>query len=329
MRFNHIAEDLFSSETSVRILRTLVLRPGRTFTGRELARESGAPPLRALERLRLFEAYGIAQSKRAGRANLWTVNTSHALNQGLRSWFHFEQGLRTGFLDLVRRTLAPLPSVQMVVLFGSVARGDERPDSDIDILIVVDNKEHIPNVRLAVKPLQEQIEATFTNPLRPLIYFQQEMESKRTLRVVQNIEKEGIVVVKKPPVRAEQLDRAKAKTYMQKANEFERSMDHAAERNDWNAVGLMAVHCAISASDALTTHFLGLRSKSQDHEEVAKLLRTLPVKEASEKADHVIEILQLKNLVEYEARFIDESEATSARKRAERFLAWARRQMLV
>jgi predicted nucleotidyltransferase len=40
--------------------------------------------------------------------------------------------------DLVRRIIAVVQP-QRIVLFGSAARGDMRPDSDIDILVVVPN----------------------------------------------------------------------------------------------------------------------------------------------------------------------------------------------
>jgi predicted nucleotidyltransferase len=39
--------------------------------------------------------------------------------------------------EVVARTLKVWPHVQKILLFGSRARGDARPDSDFDILIVV------------------------------------------------------------------------------------------------------------------------------------------------------------------------------------------------
>jgi uncharacterized protein len=38
-------------------------------------------------------------------------------------------------IDAVRAALADHPSLELVMLFGSVARGAERPDSDVDIAV--------------------------------------------------------------------------------------------------------------------------------------------------------------------------------------------------
>jgi predicted nucleotidyltransferase len=323
MRFSHITEDVFSGETAVRVLRTLVARPMRPFTGRELARESGTPALRTLQRLRVLESYGLVESRQAGRAILWSLRPSHVLHPALRAWFDFERGLRESLREEIRSTLAGLPYVRRVVLFGSVARMDERARSDIDLFVVVDHEGHVDKARQVMERLRARIGATFTNPLRPFIYHQKELEAKRHLALVRNIEREGIVLVDKLPVRTEKLERSKGLVYLRKAEEFARSMNDASARADWNAVGLNAVHAVISACDALTTAFLGVRSRSQDHEEVAKLIRNLPVNEAPAKADTAVHVIQLKNLVEYEARDLDPQEAEMVCTKVGRFLAWA------
>ena len=61
------------------------------------------------------------------------------------------------------------------------------------------------------------------------------------------------------------VDRNKYKIYMKKASEFYQSMTRAEESQNWNAVGLNSVHCAISACDAVGGSFpsrsaLGIRS---------------------------------------------------------------------
>jgi predicted nucleotidyltransferase len=45
---------------------------------------------------------------------------------------------RETFSEIVRRILA-VATPQKIVLFGSRARGDHRPDSDIDILVIADS----------------------------------------------------------------------------------------------------------------------------------------------------------------------------------------------
>lgn len=54
MRFHDLAEELLSSRTKVAILKILLRYPGKKFSGRDIARLSGASPSRASEILDLF-----------------------------------------------------------------------------------------------------------------------------------------------------------------------------------------------------------------------------------------------------------------------------------
>ena len=48
---------------------------------------------------------------------------------------HLEKQILATFANLVRRKV----SLRSIVLFGSRARGDAEPDSDMDVLVVVDD----------------------------------------------------------------------------------------------------------------------------------------------------------------------------------------------
>jgi len=53
----------------------------------------------------------------------------------------------------VRRTQ---PNVRLAVLFGSVSRGDERPDSDVDLLVQFGRRDELERLR-AFAPRFEQL----------------------------------------------------------------------------------------------------------------------------------------------------------------------------
>lgn len=124
-------------------------------------------------------------------------------------------------------------------------------------------------------------------------------------------------------LRVEKLPRETFRPYLKKAEAFQRTMEKAAAAGDWNAVGLNAVHAVISASDAVTTFYLGERSRGEDHNDAAQLLRRLPLEEAGERAEHALKVLRAKNLVEYEAREFEAREALAVMKRTTRFVGWA------
>lgn len=112
------------------------------------------------------------------------------------------------------------------------------------------------------------------------------------------------------------------RVYLKKADEFGRLAADAAAREDWNAVGLAAVHTVISAADALTAFHLGERSASQDHGDSVELVRRLPLEGAAERAARAAEVLDAKNVVEYEDRDFGPKEGSALQKKAERFLLW-------
>ncbi len=124
--------------------------------------------------------------------------------------------------------------------------------------------------------------------------------------------------------RLRRVERRGAQIYLRKAGEFYESMQEALKVERWNAVGLNAVHCAISACDAVLIYYTEQRSASPDHGEMAYLLASLAkVPEAKQRADVLRRILHEKHLIEYEERSISPREAAELAKLTERFYRWA------
>lgn len=105
-----------------------------------------------------------------------------------------------------------------------------------------------------------------------------------------------------------------------------RSLASLAE-GDFNAAGLLAVHAAISANDAVTGQYGQKRSAGEDHQKAADMLRKVAPTGAREwqlQANMLNRIVGKKNLVAYEGRLISPKEATWLVDRAERFVNWAK-----
>ncbi len=116
------------------------------------------------------------------------------------------------------------------------------------------------------------------------------------------------------------------KNYLIKAKQFLETAQGAYLKKNWNAVGLNAIHSAISANDALTIYYGKIRSISKKHSEAVSLLLKIlkNEKEAERNSKHLLWLINRKNLVEYESRLFFQSEAEEALKHAERFLNWAK-----
>lgn len=120
------------------------------------------------------------------------------------------------------------------------------------------------------------------------------------------------------------MARERYTTYLKKAREFLRSSESALKARDWDAVGLNAVHAAISAADALLVYYGGVRSTGDSHHDVAGLLQQhIKDDQLGSKIQTLSKVLSYKSLSAYEDREVTEVEGRDAEKLARRFLEWA------
>jgi HEPN domain-containing protein len=121
------------------------------------------------------------------------------------------------------------------------------------------------------------------------------------------------------------VEKSKYRVYLNKAQDFYRAMRRSLDEGNWNSAGLEAVHCAISATDALLVYAGGIRCTSQDHGDAAQLLEeTVHVPETARNSAHFLRIIEMKNIVEYEARNFTPKEAEDIARHVERYFAWVR-----
>lgn len=101
-------------------------------------------------------------------------------------------------------------------------------------------------------------------------------------------------------------------------------MESAAADHNSNATALAAVHCVISAADAITIQLRGEKSVGRDHRDVIRLLSHTELSDLSDLVNQVRQVLDKKHEVEYEGRGVTPSEARSLAIWAQRVLARAR-----
>lgn len=126
------------------------------------------------------------------------------------------------------------------------------------------------------------------------------------------------------------VDGSKSCFYLQKAEECKNSMKRAFESHEWNACVINAIHCAISAADAMCVAKLGLRNAGENHNDALVLLsQVLPKigledKDIKKKIEHLSGLLSIKTDAEYGERLFYERDAEMAVKHAERLLAFVK-----
>ncbi len=121
-----------SSAVRREILAAFFARPGVVAHPRELARQLRRPPQVVGRELRRLEAAGILASETIGRARRYRVDEASPIASEVRSLVAKTIGIEAR----LRAALATVPGVEEAYLYGSYARGTERPTSDLDVIIV-------------------------------------------------------------------------------------------------------------------------------------------------------------------------------------------------
>jgi len=115
----------------VRVLSALLLRPDRELYLRELAGQARVSLSTAQRELRRLTAAGILVRTERGRQPFYRANPRSPLYPELRRML-----LKTvGLGDALRAALSG-QKVRLALLFGSLAAGDDRAGSDVDLLVV-------------------------------------------------------------------------------------------------------------------------------------------------------------------------------------------------
>jgi predicted nucleotidyltransferase len=191
MRFHHQLDDILGNAIRLRVLRILARTGSGGLTGRELARMCGASASQTNSSLHALEDSGLAVRDIAGRAHVWRLAEGHVLAPVLTTLFSAEaESLATLKTDL-QTAIRALP-VKRATLFGSVARGDERATSDLDLLVVVRSAVDKERVEDALSGASLDFAVKFGNPLSALVIEERQLRAPANPALLTNIHKEGI-----------------------------------------------------------------------------------------------------------------------------------------
>lgn len=101
--------------------------------------------------------------------------------------------MRKSIQDIVEKLVTDY-APQTVILFGSYAYGDPRPDSDIDLLIIKETPERFIDRWMTVRRILSDPKRTF--PLETVVLTPQEVSKRRAVgdQFVEEILEKGIVL---------------------------------------------------------------------------------------------------------------------------------------
>lgn len=162
-----LADALFG-KTKKRAIGIIFARPEKSWHLRELARLADVSPTMLSKEMDLLSAAGIIIDEKDGNRRRLRANTECPIFQELRGI-----ALKTtGLGDVLRECLASVDGIDSAFIFGSVAQGVERADSDVDVCVIG----NISYERLL--SALSAAEKTIVRTINPVLYKEKEIGDK-------------------------------------------------------------------------------------------------------------------------------------------------------
>jgi predicted nucleotidyltransferase len=165
--------DLLFNAYRRQVLGLLLLRPEDSLHVREIARLTGVPAGSLHRELRALSDAGLLLREPAGNQVRYRANRASPIYPELAGIFRKTAGMA----DLLREALSPAAArIDAAFVFGSMARGEETPGSDVDVFVV--GKVKFPEVVERLSPLRERL----GREVNPVVVTRQEFNRQREAR---------------------------------------------------------------------------------------------------------------------------------------------------
>jgi predicted nucleotidyltransferase len=165
------ADMLFGSRAKSALLSTMYNKPSESFHVRELVRSIGMGSGVIQRELESLTKFKLVRMERKGNRCFYQANIENSLFPDLQS-IVLKTSLET-VPDVMKKALRTLkPKIRTAFVFGSVARNQAKPGSDIDVLIVGDTTFEDVTPRLA------KAEAKLHRDINPTIYSEPEFRKR-------------------------------------------------------------------------------------------------------------------------------------------------------
>jgi len=153
--------DLLFGQTRGRVLALLYGAPDETLFVRQIARRVETSVGTVQRELNLLADAGLIKRSTVGNQVFYRANQEHPEYPELRALL----AKTTGVFQILKTALVPLASrIKLAFVYGSVARGEEKATSDIDLMVI--GTVSLDEVLDAVGPVEKQLR----RPVNPTIY---------------------------------------------------------------------------------------------------------------------------------------------------------------
>jgi predicted nucleotidyltransferase len=121
-----------ASGALARLVIDFAVHPEDASHGREIQRRTGLTPRSLQTELARLESLGVVRRRLDGRLVRYELVQSNPRWRALRALIRE----LADPVDVLRNALVDVPHIDAAFIFGSIARGDEREDSDVDVFLL-------------------------------------------------------------------------------------------------------------------------------------------------------------------------------------------------
>lgn len=162
--------DALFTKTQQKVLGLLFGAPDKSFYLNEIVRLAGSGKGTINRELARMEAAGLVVAVKKGNQKHYQANSASPVFDELIGLVRKSFGVA----DVLRDCLSELlPQIELAFVYGSVAKGNDVAESDIDLLVVTEDLAYG-----TVMELMEEAELKLGRPVNPSLYSMSQLEHK-------------------------------------------------------------------------------------------------------------------------------------------------------
>ena len=162
---------LLSSRVKAEMFRLLFGITPRELHVREIERQSGLADATVRQELKRLSGLGVVEARLDGNRTYYRANLQHPLYPDIRNLV-----LKTDGLVEVLRQAIDAPDIELAFVFGSIAAGTAKAESDVDLMI-------IGTISLRrLSKLLSGIATRIGREINPHVFTVEEIEQRKKLR---------------------------------------------------------------------------------------------------------------------------------------------------
>jgi predicted nucleotidyltransferase len=190
MKFHISPLDILNSKTKIKIIKFLLTHEA-SMSEREIASILKVSHMSINRTMRELAELNLVNFVTIGKAHLWKVNRKSYTFRVLSELIYGVSGIKEPLEDFKKILLKNLPKtlIKRMILFGSVAEGIERANSDIDLFVLAKDEQSKEKLEPQIEKLSNLCFEIYGNRLAPYILTEDEMKQRKKIKIISEINK--------------------------------------------------------------------------------------------------------------------------------------------